>query len=201
MSIQNKQLEAAAKKQTATAGAPSTLTGEGAFFVKTVNGITEGFYVDDEGNQVQITSNGSLAAVPQSTTAKLLQSKAMNGSGSSLDPLTPITIDANGHAVYVNVSNEFLCRNFAGLVSSLTAPAATVTINTYGVMENVITTGSFGDFLYVSKTGSLTNVAPDIGVNGFVSGDFIIKIGKITANVSTPTNKDIILSPCLVGQM
>lgn len=60
MSIHNKQLEPVARKFPAATVKPATLTGEGAWYVKIVSGIAEGFYADDDGNEVQITSNGSV---------------------------------------------------------------------------------------------------------------------------------------------
>lgn len=60
MTIQNKQVEDAGKALSASASPPATGAGKGAFWTKTVSGIVEGFYVDSNGNQIQITSNGSL---------------------------------------------------------------------------------------------------------------------------------------------
>jgi hypothetical protein len=63
MSIFNKQLEDSGRKLSAQGSAPSTLTTEGAFYVKIVSGIAEGFYVDDQGQEVQLTNNGAVNAV------------------------------------------------------------------------------------------------------------------------------------------
>jgi len=60
MPIFNKQLESAPKILEALLTAPSTGPGNGAFFTKDVGGVVEGFYVDSNGVEVQITSNGNL---------------------------------------------------------------------------------------------------------------------------------------------
>lgn len=61
MPIQNKQLENNPRKFPAGT-TPSTLTGEGAFFVKLVGGVAEGHYVDDQGREIRITNGGALNA-------------------------------------------------------------------------------------------------------------------------------------------
>jgi len=59
MPIKQNQIEDAPK--TLTEGtAPATSAGQGAFYTKDVGGVTEGFYVDDAGNEVQLTTQGVL---------------------------------------------------------------------------------------------------------------------------------------------
>lgn len=71
MPIKNNQIESEAKVLNAVTVAPTINTGEGAFYPKLVSGIVEGFYKDDQGNEIQLTNNGSLnnPVVGESNTA------------------------------------------------------------------------------------------------------------------------------------
>jgi len=59
MTIKNNQLEDAARALTEDGGIPPTGTNKGAFYTKDIAGITEGFYVDDQGRQIQLTDDGA----------------------------------------------------------------------------------------------------------------------------------------------
>jgi hypothetical protein len=60
MTIKNNQTEDAPKVLTEGAG-PTTGTNKGSFFPKDVAGITEGFFKDDQGRDIQLTDDGSPA--------------------------------------------------------------------------------------------------------------------------------------------
>ena len=60
MPIKNNQIEKEAKVLNAVASAPTVNTGEGSFYPKLVSGVVEGFYKDDQGNEIQLTNNGIL---------------------------------------------------------------------------------------------------------------------------------------------
>lgn len=60
--IQPNQLAADPLVLDEQAAAPTTGANKGAFYPKDVAGVTEGFYVDDTGQEVQITNNGNLNA-------------------------------------------------------------------------------------------------------------------------------------------
>jgi hypothetical protein len=87
------------------------------------------------------------------------------------------------------------------LLESTTANGAVGDVVLAGKIENVTTSFDFGDYLYVSKTGGLTNQLPSIGVDSFVSGDFVIKMGLVTRNRTTPANKDYLIRVEIVGQL
>lgn len=74
MTIFNRQIEKAPKVLEALVSAPSTGPGNGAFYTKDVGGIIEGFYVDSNGVEVQITTNGelNLGAVGEINTASVV---------------------------------------------------------------------------------------------------------------------------------
>lgn len=199
MSIQNIQIETAAKKQQAANTDPMTLTGEGVFYVKLVEGKTEGFFIDDDGNSVQLTSNGGLNI--GTTIASAIDIELRNGSSSGLSSLQPVSVDAAGKAVAVDVSNEALCKAFTGITFQGSALNQPVDVVTGGLLENIGTSAAFGSLLYVNKSGGLTNVPPDIGVGGFVAGDWVILVGKIAQNLATPAQKDLIVTPTVIAQL
>jgi len=72
MAIKNNQLEDAPRKLT-KGSKPSTGTGKGAFYTNEVSGVTEGFYVDSSGREIQLTSVGEIniptSALGESNTA------------------------------------------------------------------------------------------------------------------------------------
>jgi hypothetical protein len=72
MAIKNNQLEDAPRKLS-KGTKPTTGTGKGAFYTAEVSGVTEGFYVDSSGNDIQLTSAGEInipsSALGESNTA------------------------------------------------------------------------------------------------------------------------------------
>ena len=63
MTIRNNQIEEKAKALPSETP-PDPPAGSGVFHPKTVSGVTEGFYKDDLGNDVQLTKNGELNVPP-----------------------------------------------------------------------------------------------------------------------------------------
>jgi hypothetical protein len=55
--------------------------------------------------------------------------------------------------------------------------------------------------VYISKLGTLTNIKPSLGINGFGEGDFIIKIGMIAQNADNVLNKDLLVGIQVMGQL
>lgn len=125
----------------------------------------------------------------------------VNGSGSSLAKPTPVRIKADGTLDYIDVSIEAHVFALAGVVSSSSVNGQKSGVVTAGRVENIATSFSFGDPVYISKAGNLTNVKPSNGVGGFVHGDFIVRIGTISKNETNPSQKDLVLELNLVGQL
>lgn len=199
MAIQNKQLETAAKKQQATGSDPVTLSGEGVFYVKVVAGRTEAFFIDDDGQSTQLTNNGELNI--GTTIASAIDVELRNGSTSGLSDLQPVSVDSSGKAVPVDVTNEAISKAIAGITFQGSNVNEPVTVVTGGLVENIVTSASFGSLLYVSKSGGLTNTPPDLGVASFLAGDWVILIGKIVQNLANPTQKDLLVTPTLIAQI
>jgi hypothetical protein len=60
LSVKNNQIENTPRVYSAVVTPPITGAGAGAFYPKDVGGIVEGFYVDSNGVEIQITTNGSI---------------------------------------------------------------------------------------------------------------------------------------------
>jgi len=119
----------------------------------------------------------------------------------SLINATPVSTNTSGNLVTVDVSSEDLATSFLGLTTSTILSSSQGQVILSGLVKNISTALGVGDILYVSKTGSLTTTAPDIGVNGFASGDFVIRVGQITKNATNPSNKDLLVAWQLMGQL
>jgi hypothetical protein len=124
-----------------------------------------------------------------------------NQSGSLIPALTPVAIDNNGYITTIDVSDDDTIFSIAGVTKVSIANNASGDVSLAGRIENVSVSFAHGDYVYVSKTGGLTNQHPAIGVNGFVAGDAVIRVGVIVRNANTPSNKDLLVKMQLVGKL
>jgi len=124
-----------------------------------------------------------------------------NSSGGSLNRTDPVRLDTAGAVQKVNPSVEAQVLACIGVAKDSVANAAPVGIVTSGRLEDVTVPGSFGDSLFLSKTGNLTNTKPSIGVGGFVAGDFVVFIGIVVKNQSNPLLSDLMINVRVVGQL
>jgi len=124
-----------------------------------------------------------------------------NQSGSSIALLQPVASDGGGRIKAIDVSSEADTFKALGLATEAIPNGDHGDVITHGRLLNVTTIYTFGDYLYVSKTGGLTNILPSAGVNGFVEGDFIVRVGLIVRNRANPAQKDIIVQIERGGQV
>lgn len=124
----------------------------------------------------------------------------LNSTGSTLDQLTPVRIDSSGVVATIDVSSE-TATAISGVMAETVSTGTSGLKAFTGMIENISTSFSHGDVVYVSKTGNLTNQKPSIGVDSFVEGDYVIRIGVIGKNESNPSNYDLHLSINVVGQL
>lgn len=125
----------------------------------------------------------------------------LNNTGSTILKLTPVSINSSGELSLINVASDQSSLSSIGIASEDIPDSSSGNIVISGRLANITTTFVFGDFLYVSKTGGLTDVAPSIGVDGFLAGDSVIKIGVIVKNATNPTQKDLLVNMELVGKL
>jgi hypothetical protein len=143
--------------------------------------------------QDQITAGGGSSS---GVTATL-----QNNTGSTIIKGTPVRVNSSGDIEPIDVSVEDEVLASIGLASEDITTGGTGTVVTAGKIEDVTTTATFDDLIYVSKAGQLTNTKPDIGVDGFVAGDFVIAIGVIIKNDVTPAQKDLVVNIQTIGQL
>jgi len=130
-----------------------------------------------------------------------VQETLSNTSGASIPELGVVATNASGSISNIDVTDEGSVEALRGIAVSAIPDAGSGLIASFGRIENVTTTFAFQDSLFVDKSGAITNIAPEIGVNGFVEGDFIVYLGHVTRNQTTPANKDFFLSPEVRGQL
>jgi hypothetical protein len=132
----------------------------------------------------------------QSATGRFNQ----NATGSSIPQGIPVKITSSGLGL-VDVSIEADIDAFAGVLKDASANGTKGNIISSGTIENISTPFPIGSMVYISKIGTLTNIKPSIGVNGFGEGDFIVKIGMIAQNVDNNLNKDLLVGIQVMGQL
>lgn len=123
-----------------------------------------------------------------------------NQTGMALPKGTPVKITSSGIST-IDVSQEADIDALGGVLKDDTSNLTKGNIITSGSIENLSTPFAVGSSVYISKLGTLTNIKPSIGVNGFGEGDFIVLIGMIAQNVDNPTGKDLLIRLQVVGQL
>jgi hypothetical protein len=136
----------------------------------------------------------AIIAAAQSTTAKL-SVNLYNNSGYNLTALQPVTpVSGTGEIQPVDVSSGSSSFRVLGVTSAAIPNGGFGDVVTHGRIQNISTSFAFGDFVYVAKDGTLTNVEPSYGLDGFTDGDYSIKIGMIVKNKDNPSQKDLIVN-------
>ena len=130
-----------------------------------------------------------------------IEDTKVNNTGVEIQKATPVRINSSGDLDFINVSVEAESLSVAGVSGANIADGSPGSFVTTGKITNISTSAAFGDIVYISKSGGLTNTKPSIGVGGFVPGDFVIAIGVISKNDSNPLNKDLVINIDIVGQL
>lgn len=140
---------------------------------------------------------------PGASTPQIARSTARsadNTTGSTIAKCLPVKITASGMDL-IDVSLEADIDAFAGLTRSSVSNLSTGEIVNSGIIMDTGLSYAAGTRVYVSKSGGVTNLKPDIGVGGFVSGDWVISLGVIALNDSNPALKDLIVFIEVKGQL
>jgi hypothetical protein len=137
----------------------------------------------------------------ESITAVSIADSRQNVSGVSMPKGTPVRSTPAGDMDFIDVSIEAHAFAASGITQDVTPNLSNGAVLTTGRLVNLSTSFNFGDAVYVSKTGGLTNLKPTIGIDGFVSGDYIVAVGVIGKNAENPSNKDLIINIGIVGQL
>ncbi len=123
-----------------------------------------------------------------------------NNSGSSFIKGRPVRIDTSSSIQAVDVSIEAEAKPF-GILAENIANGTTGNIVTFGRIYDISTSMVVGDEVWLSKSGGLTAIPPEIGVSGWIVGDFAVKLGFIVKNNDDGNKKDIIVDIDLAGQL
>lgn len=129
------------------------------------------------------------------------QSTMVNGSGSTLGALTPVRVDTNGEMQLIDVALDTSALSVVGITGESISDNVSGLLITQGRILDITTSFAVGDYVYVSKIGALTNILPEAGSNGFVAGDYIIRIGVVAKNELDSNKKDMFVGVSIVGQL
>lgn len=143
----------------------------------------------------------ALAPGGSSSVVPTLGETLANQSGSDLGALVGVGIGTNGYIELIDVSDETSTYTFRGVTAVAITDTSSGLVVTAGRIENVTTGFALRDRLYIAKDGTITNVPPEIGQDGFAAGDWILYVGCVVVNQSNGSNKDFFLKPEIIGQL
>lgn len=124
-----------------------------------------------------------------------------NNTGSTITALTPVGINTTtGELQLVDPGVESQALNTVGVLPKDIANGSSGRIITSRPLRGIVTSLNYGP-VYVSKSGVLTNTVPDIGVGGFGSGDWVIKVGTLHKNRDNSDTKDLVVNIVVKGQL
>ena len=133
--------------------------------------------------------------------SRVLSTGYQNGEVFTLLKGQPVSVNTSGQIKAVDISNEASALAVVGVCSTDIPSAASGQVMDAGRLENITTSFSVGDVVYLNVDGGLTNVKPEIGVGSFVSGNFVIFIGIIVKNEFDPLQKDLKIFLNVIGQL
>lgn len=133
--------------------------------------------------------------------ASVIENQRTNNTGVTINKATPTRINSSGEVDFVDVSNETQIEGIFSLAGETISNGNTGNFVQHGRVEDVTVAFSLGDPVYISKTGGLTNTKPSIGVDSFIAGDFVVRVGVVAKNESNPSLKDILVDIDIIGQL
>jgi hypothetical protein len=125
-----------------------------------------------------------------------------NTTGSTISKGAVVSVDGAGELILTDVSISTRATKVLGVASEniLSGNSGLICVN--GKIDNLTTSLGFGDRAFLSSTaGALTATVPSIGVDGFVSGDYVISVGLIIQDPSTPGQKNLVVNMDIVGTL
>lgn len=124
-----------------------------------------------------------------------------NNSGATILKAAPVRSAAGEATNSIDLSVESNAISIIGVAAADIIDGASGSIVTSGRVLDITTTAGLDDLLWVSKSGTLTNSPPTVGVNGFAAGDFVVMIGVVVKNQTDAGKKDLIVHRQIVGQL
>lgn len=130
-----------------------------------------------------------------------LEKEMTNNTGGQVNKLTPVRVNSSGELDLIDPSVEDEALATIGIIKANISDSAAGIVVLSGILEDVTTSIAIGSDVFLSKTGTITDSEPEIGVADFTDGDFVVKIGTIMQNSSNPSLKDLNVNIQIVGQL
>lgn len=124
-----------------------------------------------------------------------------SSSGSAIPQGMAVYANTSGHILPVDPTNQTSVGAMVGYANIRIPSTASGGVISSGRLENITTSFSVGDALYVGLDGNPINVKPDYGVAGFSVGDSVIFIGVLVNNEFNPAQTDLQLFTQVIGQL
>jgi len=116
-----------------------------------------------------------------------------NNSLFQIDKGKLVSIDASGDLIESNVTDEAVVDGIVGVTKFDIPNGDPGEVVTAGRLEDITTGVAVGSLIFLDKFGNFTATKPEVGVAGFVAGDWVIKIGIIVKNKSDALKKDLLI--------
>jgi hypothetical protein len=112
-----------------------------------------------------------------------------------------VATNSSGLVVPVDVTSQASVQSMVGYANVRIPTSTAGPVISNGRLQNITTSFTVGNPLWVGVDGNPTNIAPSVGVNGFVSGDFVVFMGVLVENELNPSETDIALFTQVVGTL
>ena len=170
MPIQPNQIAPAPIQQDPQVGTPSLPVGKGMFYTKTVSGKVEAFYVNGDGQDIQITSNGEVVGI------NYFEKTMINGDTQPIPSSVPVSIRQSDGAMLPGDANAVNGQQIVGITLGSVAVGQPGRVSLFGrCLPGILTSMGFlpGEEVYLGETaGSFAHanqVSPE--------SDSIIRLG------------------------
>lgn len=110
-----------------------------------------------------------------------------------------VSVNNSGLVTPLNVASQSSVNNLVGYANVRIPASTNGQIISSGRLLNYTTGLTIGTPLYVGTDGNPTNIVPSVGVNGFLSGYYVIFLGVLVANETSGI--DIALFTQVIGTL
>jgi hypothetical protein len=114
---------------------------------------------------------------------------------------TPVSTNTFGLVAPTDVTSQTSVQALVGYAQVRMPASSSGPVISNGRLENIMTSFAVGDAIYIGLGGTLINQKPDVGVAGFVEGDFVVFVGVLVQNQTNPSLTDIQLFTQTIGEL
>lgn len=159
-----------------------------------VPGSEDSLWVNSSNQLIYTPISGSPINISTGASGANSIAQMQNNTGMTIAAFTPVSVNSSGYLQLIDVTNVSNAITFVGITVSSIANGSAGPIIISGVLSNITTSIAFGASVWVDTTGNLTSTIPAIGVNGFVEGDAVLKVGVITQDPFSSGQKNIVIN-------